>query len=50
MKYMTEMGSGAVIYIPSFIMICWGIQKLIGAIYRNTDMMKIAKAHIKKAG
>jgi hypothetical protein len=30
MKYAAEMGSGAVIYIPSFIKIGAGIQKLIG--------------------
>jgi hypothetical protein len=31
MKYASEMGSGAMIYIPSFIRIGSGIQKLIGA-------------------
>jgi hypothetical protein len=30
MKYALEMGSGAVIYIPSFIKIGSSIQKLIG--------------------
>jgi hypothetical protein len=30
MKYTVEMGSGAMIYIPSFIKIGSGIQKLIG--------------------
>jgi hypothetical protein len=30
MKYAVEMGSGAMIYIPSFIKIGSGIQKLIG--------------------
>jgi hypothetical protein len=30
MKYATEMSSGAMIYIPSFIKIRSGIQKLIG--------------------
>jgi hypothetical protein len=30
MKYAIEMGSGAMIYIPSFIQIGSGIQKLIG--------------------
>jgi hypothetical protein len=29
MKYVVEMGSGAMIYIPSFIKIGAGIQKLI---------------------
>jgi Uri superfamily endonuclease len=30
------MGSGAVIYVPSFIKIGSGIQKLIGRIHRHT--------------
>jgi hypothetical protein len=30
MRYGVEMGSGAMIYIPSFIKIGSGIQKLIG--------------------
>jgi hypothetical protein len=30
MKYGVEMGSGAMIYIPSFVRIGSGIQKLIG--------------------
>jgi hypothetical protein len=30
MKYTVEMGSGAMIYIPSFIKIDSGIQKLMG--------------------
>jgi hypothetical protein len=30
MKYAIEMGSGAMIYVPSFIKIGSGIQKLIG--------------------
>jgi hypothetical protein len=30
MKYAVEMGSGAIIYIPSFIKINSAIQKLIG--------------------
>jgi hypothetical protein len=36
MKYATEMGSGSIIYIPTFIRIGSGIQKLIGGIYRQT--------------
>jgi hypothetical protein len=31
MKYAVETGSGAMVYIPSFIKICSGIQNLIGA-------------------
>jgi hypothetical protein len=33
MKYAVEMGSGAMIYIPSFINIGSGIQKLMGGGY-----------------
>jgi hypothetical protein len=35
MKYTAEMGSGAMIHIPSFIKIVYAIQKLIGGIYRH---------------
>jgi hypothetical protein len=35
MKYAVEMGSGAMIYIPSFIIIGSGIQKLIRGIHRQ---------------
>jgi hypothetical protein len=44
MKYAVEMGSGAMIYIPSFIKIGSGVQKLIGegGIYRHTDSIEIA--------
>jgi hypothetical protein len=44
MKYTVEMGSDAMIYIPSFIKIGPGIQKFIGGIYRHTDSMEIAYA------
>jgi hypothetical protein len=37
MKYTVEMGSGAVIYTPSFIKIGSGIQKLIGGDTKHTD-------------
>jgi hypothetical protein len=40
MKYAVVIGSGATIYIPSFIKIGAGIQKLIG--WRFTDSMEIA--------
>jgi hypothetical protein len=40
MKYAFETLSGVVIYIPSFINICSGIQKLIKE--RFTDSMEIA--------
>jgi hypothetical protein len=36
MKYTVEMGSGVMIYIPSFIKIGSGIQKLIRG-YTDTD-------------
>jgi hypothetical protein len=36
MKYAIEMGSGAMICIPSFIKIGSGIQKLIGEIHSHT--------------
>jgi hypothetical protein len=42
MKYAVEMGSGAMIYIPSFIKIGSGIQKLMRGIHRHIDRMEIA--------
>jgi hypothetical protein len=42
MKYAVEMRSGAMIYIPSFIKIGSGIQKLKGGIHRHTDRMEIS--------
>jgi hypothetical protein len=39
MKYAVEVGSGAMIYIPSFIKIGSAIQKLIGG---YTDSMTIS--------
>jgi hypothetical protein len=42
MKYAVEMGSGAMICIPSFIKIGSDVQKLIGGIHRHTDSMEIA--------
>jgi hypothetical protein len=35
MKYAVEMGSVAMIYLPSFIKIGSGIQKLIGGTHRQ---------------
>jgi hypothetical protein len=38
MKYAVEMGSGVMMYIPSFVKISSGIQKLMGrGIHRHTD-------------
>jgi hypothetical protein len=42
MKYAVEMGSGAVLHMPSFINSDSGIQKLKGGIHRNTDSMVIS--------
>jgi hypothetical protein len=43
MKYAVEMGPVAMIYIPSFIHIGSGIQKLMGrGIRRHTGRMEIA--------
>jgi hypothetical protein len=42
MNYTVEMGSAAMIYIPSFINICPDIEKLIPGIHRHTDSMVIA--------
>lgn len=39
------MGSGAKIYIPDFIKIDSGIQKLIGAIHRNIDRKERAQTY-----
>jgi hypothetical protein len=41
MKYAVEMGSGAMIYIPSFIEIGSRIQKLIGG-RGDTDIVEVA--------
>jgi hypothetical protein len=42
MKYAAEMGSGAMIYIPSFIKTDSGIPKLIVGIHRHGDSMMIS--------
>jgi hypothetical protein len=45
MKYAVEMDSGAMVYIPSFIKIGLGIQKLIGGnsqTHKDRYSMKIA--------
>jgi hypothetical protein len=42
-----ELGSGAMIYIPSFIKIGSAIQKLIGGIHRYTYSMVISFKIIK---
>jgi hypothetical protein len=40
MKYAIEMGSGTMMYIPSFIKIGSGIHKLIRRLHRHTDWWK----------
>jgi hypothetical protein len=37
MKYTTEMGSGAMIYVPSFIQIGSGILRVIGGIQTHRE-------------
>jgi hypothetical protein len=37
MKYAVEMGSGAMIYMPSFMYIGSGIENLVRGIHRQTD-------------
>jgi hypothetical protein len=37
MKYAVEMGSGAMIYIPSFVKTGSGVQKFMEGIYRHTQ-------------
>jgi hypothetical protein len=44
MKYVVDIVSGGMIYIPSFTMTGSTIQKFIGSIPRHTDML-IAKAY-----
>jgi hypothetical protein len=41
MKYAVEMGSGAMICIPSFVKIGSGFQKLIRGMHRHTDIGSI---------
>jgi hypothetical protein len=51
MKYAVEMVSGAMIYIPNFIKIGSGIQKLMGAggIHRHTDSMEVACSYMRSS-
>jgi hypothetical protein len=42
MKYAVEMGSGAIIYTPSFMKIGSGIQRLMGGICRHTESKVIS--------
>jgi hypothetical protein len=45
-EFAVEMDSGALIYIPSFMKIGSGIQKLTEGTYRHTDCMVISLAYI----
>jgi hypothetical protein len=42
MKHAIEMDSGGMLYIPSFMKIGSGIQKVIVGIHRHTDSKMIA--------
>jgi hypothetical protein len=42
MNYGVEMGAGVMTYIPSFMKIGSGIQKLTGRIHRHTDRIMIS--------
>jgi hypothetical protein len=42
MKYITEMGSSAMMHLPSFIKTSSGNQKLVGGIHRHKDNMAIS--------
>jgi hypothetical protein len=46
MKYAVEIGSGAMIYIPSFIKIDSGIQKFIGRIHRHSEHGDLISLHL----
>jgi hypothetical protein len=51
MKYAVEMGSGGMIYVPSFIKIGSGIQKLMGGVYRqHADCINLLPFFQKKEG
>jgi hypothetical protein len=56
MNYAFEMGSGAMVYIPSFVKAGWFCHsKFDGVIHRHTDSMVIASAYfyffkIRKVG
>jgi hypothetical protein len=48
MKYAVEIGSGAMIYMPSFTRIGSGFQELTVGIHRHTDRMEITYANKSK--
>jgi hypothetical protein len=42
MKYAVEIGSGAVVWIPNFITLTSGIEKLMGGLHRHADSKVIS--------
>jgi hypothetical protein len=40
MKYAVEIGSGGMMYLPSFVKIGSGVKKLMEGIHRHTDSME----------
>jgi hypothetical protein len=49
-KYVVEMGSSTMIYMPSFIKTGSGIQKLISGIHRHTDLQRAWTFHKSTLG
>jgi hypothetical protein len=45
MKYAVKMGSGGMMYIPSFIKTGSGIQKLISGIHSHSDTQTACGSH-----
>jgi hypothetical protein len=50
MKQVVETGSDVMKYIPSFIQIGSGIQKLMKELHRHTDRKKMTLAYFRKVG
>jgi hypothetical protein len=42
MKYAAEIGASVMIYVPNFVKIGSGVQKLLGGIRKHTDSTEIA--------
>jgi hypothetical protein len=45
MKYVDDMGSDGMLYLPSFVKIGSGIQELKRVIHRHTDIQVALKSH-----
>jgi hypothetical protein len=41
-EYAVEVGTGGIVYFPSFIKTDWGTEKSIVEIHRHTESMKIS--------